>query len=192
MFWENSSDAGPNPAISTKIKLYNLIKRILANNQIRAREVRLIDEAEKQLGVVTLEEALSMARERNLDLIQVTEKVDPPVCRLGDYGKYLYREEKKEKAIHKHKGGDLKGIRLTFNISQHDLETRAHQAEKFLKRGDQVRIDLPLRGRQKALQDFAREKVEKFLNTLNELVPIKRERELKREARGFTMIISKL
>ena len=170
-----------------------MIKRLLANNRIRAREVRLIDEAEKQVGVVSLEEALRMARERNLDLIQVTEKVEPPVCRIGDYGKYLYREEKKEKAIHKHKGGgELKGIRLTFNISQHDLETRVHQAEKFLKRGDQVRVELPLRGRERALQDFAKEKVEKFLNTLNELVPIKKERELKRESRGFTMIISKL
>jgi len=139
-----------------------------------------------------LEEALRMAQERNLDLIQVTEKVEPPVCRLGDLGKYIYREEKKEKTIHKHKGGDLKGIRLTFNISQHDLETRVHQAEKFLKRGDQVRIELPLKGRQRALQDFAQGKIEKFLNTLNDLIPIKRERELKREARGFTMIISKL
>jgi len=111
---------------------------------------------------------------------------------LGDLGKYLYREEKKEKALHKHKGGDLKGIRLTFNISQHDLETRAKQAEKFLKRGDQIKIELPLRGREKALQGFAQEKIEKFLTTLNELIPIKRERELKREARGFTMIISKL
>jgi translation initiation factor IF-3 len=169
-----------------------LIKRILSNNRIRAREVRLIDENEKQIGVVSLEEALRMAQERNLDLIQVTEKVEPPVCRLGDLGKYIYREEKKEKTIHKHKGGDLKGIRLTFNISQHDLETRVHQAEKFLKRGDQVRIELPLKGRQRALQDFAQGKIEKFLNTLNDLIPIKRERELKREARGFTMIISKL
>lgn len=169
-----------------------MIKKILANNRIRAREIRLIDENEKQVGVIPLEKALSMAQERNLDLIQVTEKVEPPVCRLGDLGKYLYREEKKEKALHKHKGGDLKGIRLTFNISQHDLETRAKQAEKFLKRGDQIKIELPLRGREKALQGFAQEKIEKFLTTLNELIPIKRERELKREARGFTMIISKL
>jgi len=169
-----------------------LFKKLLVNRQIRATEVRLIDETGKQLGVVPFEEAARLAIERKLDLIQVTEKLEPPVCKLGDYGKYLYQEEKKEKATHKHKGGELKGIRLTFNISLHDLETRVHQTEKFLKRGDRVRIELPLRGRQKALQDFAREKVEKFLNTLNELVPIKRERELKREARGFTMIISKL
>ena len=168
-----------------------MLKKLLVNNQIRAKELRLIDETGKQMGIISLEEALRIARERNLDLIQVTEKVTPAVCRLGDYGKYLYREEKKEKATHKHKGGELKGIRLTFNISQHDLETRVHQTEKFLKRGDRVRVELPLRGRQKALQNFAKEKIEKFLEILKGIVPIKIEQELKREPRGFTMIITK-
>jgi len=168
-----------------------LLKKLLVNNQIRARELRLIDETGKQMGIISLEEALRIARERNLDLIQVTEKVTPAVCRLGDYGKYLYREEKKEKATHKHKGGELKGIRLTFNISQHDLETRVRQTEKFLKRGDRVRVELPLRGRQKALQNFAKEKIEKFLEILKGIVPIKIEQELKREPRGFTMTITK-
>lgn len=168
-----------------------MLKKLLVNNQIRAKELRLIDETGKQMGIISLEEALRIARERNLDLIQVTEKVTPAVCRLGDYGKYLYREEKKEKATHKHKGGELKGIRLTFNISQHDLETRVHQTEKFLKRGDRVRVELPLRGRQKALQNFAKEKIEKFLEILKGIVPIKIEQELKREPRGFIMIISK-
>ncbi len=151
----------------------------------------MIDETGKQLGIVPFAEAARLAIERKLDLIQVTEKVEPPVCRLGDYGKYLYREQKKEKTIHKHKGGELKGIRLTFNISQHDLETRASQAEKFLKRGDRVKVELPLRGRQKALQDFAREKMEKFIETLNASLPIKIERELKREPKGFSTIIAK-
>ncbi|MDP2967169.1 MAG: translation initiation factor IF-3 [bacterium] len=168
-----------------------MLKKLLVNNQIRARELRLIDETGKQMGIISLEEALRIARERNLDLIQVTEKVTPAVCRLGDYGKYLYREEKKEKATHKHKGGELKGIRLTFNISQHDLETRVRQTEKFLKRGNRVRVELPLRGRQKALQNFAKEKIEKFLEILKGIVPIKIEQELKREPRGFTMIITK-
>lgn len=196
MFWKDSSDVGATPTISTKNtnhsrKKADLSKKLLVNKQIRAREVRLIDETGKQLGVVPFEEAARLAIERRLDLIQVTEKLDPPVCKLGDYGKYLYQEEKKEKAAHKHKGGELKGIRLTFNISLHDLETRVHQTEKFLNRGDRVRIELPLRGREKALQDFAREKIEKFLEILKETVPIKIEKELKREPRGFTMIISK-
>jgi len=168
-----------------------LSKKLLVNKQIRAREIRLIDETGKQLGIVPFEEAAKLAIERRLDLIQVTEKLDPPVCKLGDYGKYLYQEGKKEKATHKHKGGELKGIRLTFNISLHDLETRVHQTEKFLGRGDRVRVELPLRGRQKALQDYGREKVEKFLEVLKETTAVKIEKELKREPRGFTMIISK-
>jgi len=168
-----------------------LFKRTYINNQIRAGEVRLIDETGKQFGVVPLAEALQIARERNLDLIQVTEKVDPPVCKIGDYGKYLYKEEKKEKSAKKHKGGELKGIRLTFNISQHDLETRAHQAEKFLQKGNIIRLELRLRGREKALDGFAKEKVAKFVETLKSLTPIKIEKELRREPRCLSMIISK-
>jgi len=166
--------------------------RIIANTQIRAKEVRVIDETGKQLGVMVLEEALRLAYERNLDLIQVTEKVDPPVCKIMDYGKYAYQEKKKEQSsAKKQKTSELKGIRLTFNIGQHDMETRARQAEKFLKDGDKVRIDIVLRGREKALGNFAREKIGKFLEVLQPFVPYKIERELKKEMRGFSMIISK-
>jgi translation initiation factor IF-3 len=138
-----------------------------------------------------LTEALRISSERNLDLIQVTEKVEPPVCRIEDYGKYLYREEKKNRSVKKQKGGELKGIRLTFNISLHDMETRARQAEKFLNSGDTVRVELTLRGREKALQGFAKEKMDKFLEILGAITPIKIEKQLRKEARGLTMIISK-
>jgi len=138
-----------------------------------------------------LQEALTKAQERNLDLIQVTEKVDPPVCRLGDYGKYLYQQEKRAREVKKHTGGDLKEVRLTYNMSPHDLETRARQAEKFITKGDRVRVTLPLRGRQKALQGYAREKIGLFVKTLNDHLPIRVERELKREPRGLSMIITK-
>jgi len=166
-------------------------KKPLVNNLIRAKEVRLIDEAGKQLGVLTFEEALQIAKERSLDLIQVTEKLDPPVCKIMDYGKYLYHLKKKEKSAKHHTGGELKGIRLTFGISEHDMETRIKQAEKFLKKGNRVRIEMKLRGRQKALQGFAREKIKKFLDALEKSTPIKTERELKKQPRGLTMIISK-
>ena len=188
---EQFLDEGSTPSTSTESNQKKLIKKPLVNNRIRAKEVRLIDETGKQVGVVSLEEALRMAEERNLDLIQVTERVEPPVCKLGDYGKYLYQEEKKEKSAHKQRVGEVKGIRLGFNISLHDLETKANLAEKFLNKGNRIRIELRLVGREKALQGFAREKVEKFLEILNSKVPIKTERELKRELRGFTMIVSK-
>lgn len=168
-----------------------MFKRTLINNQIRASQVRLIDETGKQIGVVSLEEALRIARERNLDLIQVTEKIEPPVCKIEEYGKYQYQQEKKEKSIKKQGGGKLKGIRLTFNISLHDLETRVNQTEKFLNKGNIVRVELRLKGREKALQEFAKEKINKFMELLENIIPIKIERELRREPRGFTMFISK-
>jgi len=166
------------------------LKYPFINNRIRAREVRVIDETGKQLGVFPLEEALRLAQERNLDLIQVTEKVEPPVCKLGDYGKYLYSLEKKEKTT-KTKAGEIKGVRISFAISPHDLETKAKMAEKFLKKGYRVRVELILKGRQKALGDFAKGKMNQFLETLGKLTPFKTERDLKREPRGFTMIITK-
>jgi translation initiation factor IF-3 len=168
-----------------------LIKKPFVNNQIRAEKVRVIDESGKQLGIISLQEALRLARERNLDLVQVTEKVEPPVCKIIDYGKYLYRLQKKEKTAKIKKGSELKGIRLGFNISPHDLEIRAKLAEKFLKKGDKVRIEMILRGREKGLSRFAERKIHQFLEILESIIPIKIEKELKRESRGFTMIISK-
>ena len=166
-------------------------KRIFINNQIRANEVRLIDETGKQLGIISLADALKQAQEKNLDLIQVTEKVDPPVCKLANYGKYIYQLEKKERQTKKQTGGEIKEIRLTFNISLHDMETRANQAEKFLLRGDKIRLAIRLRGREKAMGKFVREKVQQFIDLLKTRVPVKTETELKMEPRGLSMIIAK-
>src|SRR3989344_301498 len=186
---------GVMPAISTvtlaTIQQHTLQKRIYTNNQIRANQVRLIDETGKQLGVVPLQEGLQLARERNLDLIQVTEKVEPPVCKIGEYGKYLYQLEKKAREIKKPEGGELKEVRLTFTISEHDLETRVKQAEKFLQKGHRIRLTMRLKGRQNALEGYAREKVQKFLSALEQKTPVKMERELKKEPRGLSAIIAK-
>lgn len=163
----------------------------LVNQQIRAREVRIVDEDGTQLGVVSIKEAIRMAQERNLDLIQVTEKVDPPVCRIGDYGKYLYSLKKKGKGP-KVKSGELKNVRLSFNISSNDLVIRAKNAIKFLNNREKVKIDLLLRGRQKGLDQVGKEKIKKLIELIeSEGIEIKIEKELKREPRGLSMIISK-
>jgi translation initiation factor IF-3 len=151
--------------------------------------VRLVDESGEQEGIMNLSEALQKARERGLDLVQVTERVDPPVCKIMDYGKYLYQLQKKEKSAKK--STEIKGVRLRFNISLHDLETRANLAEKFLKKGDLVKIEMVLRGREKGLPDFAKEKVNQFLEILEKRIPVKVEKALRRVPRGFIMIISK-
>jgi len=169
-----------------------LLKQLRINNQIRASQLDVIDDEGKQLGVITTFEALKMAKDRDLDLVEVNPNSQPPIAKIMDYGKYSYQEKKKtHTATKKQKTSELKGIRLTFNIGQHDMETRARQAEKFLKEGDKVRIDIVLRGREKALGNFAREKIGKFLEVLQGFVLYKIERELKKEMRGFSMIISK-
>lgn len=151
-----------------------------------------MDETGAQLGIMNIFVAIELAKSKGLDLIQVTEKVEPPVCRIGNYGKYLYAQQKKERKIKANtKESKLKEIQLSFNISPHDIETKAKQAEKFLRDGDKIKIDLVLRGREKSMGDFAKKKVELFRTTLQTLIPIKTERELKREPRGFSMIISR-
>jgi len=167
------------------------LDKVLVNNYIRSKEVRVISETGEQLGVMNIFQAIDLAKSRGLDLIQVTEKVEPPVCRIADYGKYLYTQQKKERKMARPKGGELKEIRLTFGISPHDMDIRATQAEKFLKEGDKVKVNMALRGREKAMGGFATDKVKIFLEKLNSLIPIKTERELKREPKGFTMIVSK-
>jgi translation initiation factor IF-3 len=168
------------------------LERILINNFIRAKEVRVISETGEQLGVMNIFAAIDLAKSKGLDLIQVTEKVEPPVCRIGDYGKYLYSQQKKERKIKANtKESKLKEIQIGFNISPHDIEVKAKQAEKFLKDGDKVKIGMMLKGREKAMGEFAKKKVQFFFDTLQALLPIKIERELKREPKGFTMIISK-
>jgi len=169
-----------------------LPKKVFVNEQIRADKVRLIDPNGKQLGIFDLKQALEKAREAGLDLIKITDKTDPPVCKIMDYGKYLYQQEKKERRRQKTtKAGELKNIRLTFNISLHDLETRVRTAEKFLAKGNKVRIEMKLRGREKTHGDFAKQKINQFLEILQKSIPFKIERELKREPRGLTMIITK-
>lgn len=153
--------------------------------------MRVISETGEQLGVMDIFDAINLAKSKALDLIQVTERVEPPVCRIGDYGKYLYQQQKKERKMIKPKGGELKEVRLTFGISPHDMETRAKQAKEFLEEGNKIKINMNLRGREKAMGNFATEKVKKFLEILNSQIPIKTERELKREPRGFAMIVSK-
>ena len=168
------------------------MEKVLINNFIRAKEVRVISETGEQLGVMNIFAAIDLAKSKGLDLIQVTEKVMPPVCRIANYGKYLYSLQKKERKIKVNtKITKLKEIQIGFNIALGDIETKAKQAEKFLKEGDKVKISMVLKGREKAMGELARNKVLAFLEATKKLIPIKIERELKREIKGFTMIISK-
>lgn len=168
-------------------------KIYFVNNQIRAQQVRVIDEQGKQLGIFDLEKAIKIAKEKGLDLVLVAEKASPPVCRIVNFGKFLYLQKKKEREKKaKQKVGSLKNIRLTYKISPHDLEIRVKKAKEFLEKGYKIRIEMKLRGREKRLEEFAKEKVNFFISKLKEKIDLKIERALKKEPRGLTMIISKL
>jgi len=154
----------------------------------------LLDSDGQRIGVCPLAEAIEKAKERGLDLIQLTEKINPPVCKITDYGKYLYWEKKKEKEKRvKSSQGEIKGVRLKFGMSLHDLEIRVKSALKFLNQGDKVSVELLLKGRQKAdsSASLAREKMNYFLELIRKDFPLKIEREIKREGRGLRMLISK-
>ena len=132
-----------------------------------------------------------MSLDQNLDLIQITEKVDPPICKIGDYGKYLYQLKKKEKKRTQHKRSEVKGVRLKFNTSSHDIETKAKQAYKFLEQGNKVKLELRLRGREKALRAHIEEQINKFLTFLKELTTIEIDQPSKRQHTGVSLIIKK-
>ena len=151
----------------------------------------MVDETGEQLGVVPLQKALKMSSERNLDLVQVTEKVDPPVCKIVEYGKYLYQLKKKEKKQSHHKGGEIKGVRLKFNTSKHDLDTKAKQAHKFLEQGNKIKAELRLRGRERALRGHAKEKIDEFLKILKGYGPIELDETVRSRPNAITIIIKK-
>ena len=127
----------------------------------------VIDETGQKLGQMPTHRALSMAREKGLDLVEVSPLSRPPVCKIMDYGQYQYKQEKagrKQKA--KQKKVDIKGIRISFKIGEHDLEIRRKRAQKFFSEGHKVRIEMLLRGREKAHQDIARDNMQKFADSL--------------------------
>ncbi len=166
-------------------------KRIPTNNQINAKEVRLVSDKGEHFGLVPIMVALEKAKEKGLDLVQITDNVIPPVCKITDYGKYVYEENKKRKKQEKTSKVQTKSVRLGFAISDHDMKTRTNSAEKFLEEGSSVRVILPLKGRQKALQGVAKEKIESFLKMLEEKIEVKIEKEISREPRGLTVTVTK-
>jgi len=132
------------------------------NGKIRAREVRVIDDAKQQLGVMTLDAALQLARDRQLDLVEIAAAATPPVCRIVNYGKFLYEESKAHKS-NKPSGGRMKEIQLSPNIDPHDFQTKLHHAIEFLGDDMKVRIKLRFRGRQKAHKQYGFEIVNRFV-----------------------------
>lgn len=169
-----------------------LIPKYNINNQITAEEVRLLDAEGEYIGIMSTKEALDKARELEVDLIEINPKGNPPVARLSDFGQFKYQQEKdarKQKA-NSHES-ELKGIRLSPRISDHDLDVRRKQAEKFLNRGDKARIEMRLRGREKAHFDVAKDVVERFVALIEETTPVKYEQKIEFQGGKITATIVK-
>ncbi|MGA8163327.1 MAG: translation initiation factor IF-3 [Acidobacteriaceae bacterium] len=139
------------------------------NDRIRAREVRVIDEKGEQLGILAPFEALKIARERGLDLVEVSPTAVPPVCRIQDYGKFLYEKEKSDRAAKKRqKVITVKEVKFSVTIDDHDFQTRRNQAIRFLKEGDKVKASLRFKGRQMAHRELGYAIINRLIQDVGE------------------------
>jgi len=161
------------------------------NERIRAREIRVIDEDGSQLGIMAPRDAMMIARERGIDLIEVAPQAQPPVCKIMDYGKYKYEQAKKEKeSAKKHKQSELKGIQMFPNIEEHDFTTKVRSAIKFLEDGDKVKVTIRFKGRQITHPEFGRQQLDKVIQMTSEVGQV--EKPAAMEGRMMTMILSPL
>ena len=145
------------------------IKENKINEEIRDNELRVIDEDGTMIGVISRDEALQLAEEKNLDLVLISPNADPPVCKILDYGKYRYESQKREKdAKKKQRVIQVKEIRLSTFIEEHDIQVKANTACKFLKDGDKVKVSLRFRGRELGHTDLGKEVMNKFAELCSE------------------------
>ena len=159
------------------------------NEEIRAREVRVNSATGESLGIMSLRDALQMAAEQQLDLVEVAPTAKPPVCRIMDFGKYRYEQQKREKeAKKKQKVVTVKEVKLRPNIEQHDFNVKLKNALRFIEDGDKVKVTIMLRGRELSHPDLGKQILIKMAEELKELVVV--EREPKLEGKNMIMILS--
>ena len=164
------------------------IKDLRINDEIRASQVRLIDEQGNQVGITSLKEAQDMADDRNLDLVLMSPNAKPPVTRIMDYGKFKYDQEKKEKENKKkQKNAQLKETRFSLNIEDNDLQTKANQTKKFLNNGDKVKVSIRFRGRELGRKEPGYELMDKFNGMLDGYGKI--DKKPKMEGRSLVMFL---
>ncbi len=166
-----------------------IIKELQINEAIREQEVRLIDENGDQIGVVSRRHALDLAMDKRLDLVKIAPQAKPPVCRIMDYGKYRYELIKREKeSKRKQKVINVKEIRFTPSIEDHDLGTKANQTIGFLKRGDRVKVSVRFRGRELGHTEIGREVLDNFVELVSEFGVV--DKKPKMEGRSMVMFLN--
>jgi len=163
------------------------------NERIREPELRVIvDHSGEHLGIMKTPDALAAAKDLKLDLVVVQPKAEPPIAKIIDFGRYKYEKEKEAKAQKTSaKTVEVKGVRLSTRIGDHDLNVRKDQAKKFMDKGNKVKVEIILRGREKRHGDVAAQVIQRFMTELNLEVPIKIEQPVTRQGGQLTSIIAK-
>lgn len=174
-----------------KARWYTISKQGLRiNGRIRANIVRLIDESNNQVGIVDTHEALTKARELGLDLVEVAPMSDPPVCRIMDYGKWLYQQKRKVREAHKkhqYHSTTLKEIRLRPETDKHDLDVKLNRASEFLQKGHKVQFTIFFRGRQMLHKDYGYAMLEQITESLQDLAKV--EQQGKMSGKRMTLLV---
>lgn len=159
------------------------------NERIRFPEIRVIDSDGSQVGILSPKEALKLAEERELDLVLVSETAKPPVCRIMDYGKYKFEQEKKAReAKKKQHTADVKEVKMRYKIDDHDYQVRVNQAQRFLKSGDKVKATITFRGREIQHSNLAEDLLKRMAEDLKEIAEV--QQAPKREGRNMMMMLS--
>ncbi|MGE5577725.1 MAG: translation initiation factor IF-3 [Syntrophothermus sp.] len=159
------------------------------NEEIRAREIRVVSPEGEQLGIMPVRDALKIAQEKELDLVEVAPTAKPPVCRIMDYGKYKYEQSKRDReAKKKQKVMSMKEVRMTPKIEDHDFQVKVRSTEKFLRDGDKVKVSIRFRGREIVHANLAREIMGQLAGQVKDISTV--EREAKVEGRNMIMILA--
>ena len=161
----------------------------MINGQIRDKEIRVIGENGDQLGIMSPKEAMKLAQEADLDLVKIAPKAQPPVCKIMDYGKFRYEQTRREKeAKKKQRVIEIKEVRLSPNIDNNDLNTKANMARKFLTKGDKVKVTLRFRGRELAHVDNGKAILNSFAEMLSDVAVV--DKPAKFEGRSMIMFLA--
>ena len=159
------------------------------NEEIREKEIRVIGPDGNPLGIMSSKEALQLAQKENLDLVNISPKAVPPVCKIMNYGKYRFEQAKREKeAKKKQKTVEIKEIRLSLKIDTHDFETKVNQAKRFLEHGDRVKVAIRFRGREMAHMQQSKHILDDFAEHLKEIAVV--EKPAKLEGRSMSMVLT--
>ncbi|MBC7347892.1 MAG: translation initiation factor IF-3 [Clostridia bacterium] len=177
------------PGSGSNAEVTGISKDLRINEEIRAREVRLISADGQQLGVMPLREALRIAEEKNLDLVEVAPTARPPVCRIMDYGKYRYELSKREREAKKRQRLiNVKEIKLRLGIEEHDFQVKARNATRFLKDGDKVKVTVMFRGREISHADLGHRLCQRLVQQLADLATIEKAPVV--EGRNLVMVLA--